>query len=74
MAQPDQVEKALKIVYKDALNKPKDKELEFLIVILPDNNGSLCVLYFILYSFFRTRFSSLKLTPELFTAPDLSAA
>lgn len=71
MAQLDQVEKALKIVYKDALNKPKDKKLEFLI---PDNNGSLCVLYFILYSFFRTRFSSLKLTPELFTAPDLSAA
>lgn len=40
-ARPDQVEKALKIVYKDAMNKLRGKELELLIVILPDNNGSL---------------------------------
>jgi len=48
MARPDQVERALKIVYKDAMNKLRGKELELLIVILPDNNGSLYGQYFIL--------------------------
>uniref|UniRef100_A0A1J3JNK1 Protein argonaute 10 n=1 Tax=Noccaea caerulescens TaxID=107243 RepID=A0A1J3JNK1_NOCCA len=40
-ARPDQVEKALKHVYHTAMNKTKGKELELLLVILPDNNGSL---------------------------------
>ncbi|RZC53610.1 hypothetical protein C5167_012456 [Papaver somniferum] len=40
-ARPDQVEKALKHVYDAALNKLKGKELDLLIAILPDNNGSL---------------------------------
>lgn len=41
-ARPDQVEKVLKNRYHDAKSKmPKDKELDLLIVILPDNNGSL---------------------------------
>ncbi|KAJ4952343.1 hypothetical protein NE237_029175 [Protea cynaroides] len=40
-ARPDQVEKALRYVYNTALNKLKGKELELLIAILPDNNGSL---------------------------------
>ncbi|XP_020097408.1 protein argonaute PNH1-like [Ananas comosus] len=40
-ARPDQVEKALKHVYNAALNKLKGKELELLLAILPDNNGSL---------------------------------
>ncbi|KAF8400717.1 hypothetical protein HHK36_014017 [Tetracentron sinense] len=40
-ARPDQVEKALKYVYNAATNKLKGKELELLIAILPDNNGSL---------------------------------
>uniref|UniRef100_A0A0D9WRS8 Piwi domain-containing protein n=1 Tax=Leersia perrieri TaxID=77586 RepID=A0A0D9WRS8_9ORYZ len=40
-ARPDQVEKALKNVYNLALNKLKGKELELLLAILPDNNGSL---------------------------------
>jgi eukaryotic translation initiation factor 2C len=52
-ARPDQVEKALKIVYKDAMNKLRGKELELLIVILPDNNGSLYGQYF--FYFFRTQ-------------------
>ncbi|XP_010259157.1 PREDICTED: protein argonaute 10-like isoform X2 [Nelumbo nucifera] len=38
---PEQVEKALKHVYHAAMNKLKGKELELLLVILPDNNGSL---------------------------------
>ncbi|KAM0902731.1 hypothetical protein ACQ4PT_019040 [Festuca glaucescens] len=38
---PDQAVQALKNVYKAALNKLKGKELELLLVILPDNNGSL---------------------------------
>lgn len=44
-ARPDQVEKALKTRYHDAMTKLKQqsaqKELDLLIVILPDNNGSL---------------------------------
>ena len=37
------MERALKGRYKDAMNilKPKEKELDLLIVILPDSNGSL---------------------------------
>jgi eukaryotic translation initiation factor 2C len=33
--------KALKYVYSTASNKLKGKELELLLVILPDNNGLL---------------------------------
>ncbi|KAL5975230.1 hypothetical protein ACLOJK_031909 [Asimina triloba] len=40
-ARPDQVEKALKYVYNASMNKLKGKELELLLAILPDNNGSL---------------------------------
>lgn len=40
-ARPDQVKKALKYVYHAASNKLEGKELELLIAILPDNNGSL---------------------------------
>ena len=42
-ARPDHVEKVLKTRYYDAKNKlpGKDKDLDLLIVILPDNNGSL---------------------------------
>ncbi|GAB2225433.1 hypothetical protein Droror1_Dr00006225 [Drosera rotundifolia] len=42
-ARSDQVEKALKTRYHDAITKlqPQQKELDLLIVILPDNNGSL---------------------------------
>nr|XP_043619532.1 protein argonaute PNH1-like isoform X2 [Erigeron canadensis] len=40
-ARPDQVKKALKHVYTTTLNKLGGKELELLIAILPDNNGSL---------------------------------
>ncbi|WOL14109.1 protein argonaute PNH1-like isoform X2 [Canna indica] len=40
-SRPDQVEKALRHVYNAATNKLKGKELELLIAILPDNNGSL---------------------------------
>ncbi|KAM7488360.1 hypothetical protein LguiB_025844 [Lonicera macranthoides] len=40
-ARPEQVEKALKHVYHASMNKLKGKELELLLVILPDNNGSL---------------------------------
>lgn len=38
---PDQVEKALKQVYNMAIHKLKGKELELLLAILPDSNGSL---------------------------------
>ncbi|XP_024023541.1 protein argonaute 1 [Morus notabilis] len=38
---PDQVEKVLKTRYHDAMTKLQGKELDMLIVILPDNNGSL---------------------------------
>ncbi|KAF5736794.1 Stabilizer of iron transporter SufD / Polynucleotidyl transferase isoform 1 [Tripterygium wilfordii] len=40
-ARPEQVEKALKHVYHVSMNKTKGKELELLLAILPDNNGSL---------------------------------
>ncbi|XP_024966350.1 protein argonaute PNH1-like isoform X2 [Cynara cardunculus var. scolymus] len=40
-ARPDQVKKALKHVYTTTVNKCGGKELELLIAILPDNNGSL---------------------------------
>ncbi|KAJ0968996.1 hypothetical protein J5N97_021873 [Dioscorea zingiberensis] len=42
-SRPDQVEKALKERFTDAMKilKPQGKELELLIAILPDNNGSL---------------------------------
>lgn len=40
-ARPEQVEKALRHVYNAATNKLKGKELELLVAILPDNNGSL---------------------------------
>ncbi|KAK9707013.1 hypothetical protein RND81_07G167300 [Saponaria officinalis] len=40
-ARPDQVEKALKTRYHDAMTKLQQRELDLLIVILPDNNGSL---------------------------------
>lgn len=40
---PNQVERALKTHYHDAMSilQPQSKELDLLIVILPDNNGSL---------------------------------
>ncbi|GJM94278.1 hypothetical protein PR202_ga10909 [Eleusine coracana subsp. coracana] len=42
-ARPDHVERALKARYQDAMSilKPQGQELDLLIVILPDNNGSL---------------------------------
>ncbi|XP_022144917.1 protein argonaute PNH1-like isoform X2 [Momordica charantia] len=40
-ARPDQVKKALKFVYSSVYNKHEGKELELLIAILPDSNGSL---------------------------------
>ncbi|KAF3682185.1 Pentatricopeptide repeat-containing protein, chloroplastic [Capsicum annuum] len=42
-ARPDQVERVLKIRFHDAMTKlrPSRRELDLLIVILPDNNGSL---------------------------------
>ncbi|XP_042461369.1 protein argonaute 1B-like [Zingiber officinale] len=42
-ARPDHVERALKARYHDAMSilQPQGKELDLLIVILPDNNGSL---------------------------------
>ncbi|KAF8014501.1 hypothetical protein BT93_H0343 [Corymbia citriodora subsp. variegata] len=40
-AKPEQVEKALKHVYHACMTKTKGKELELLLAILPDNNGSL---------------------------------
>lgn len=44
-ARPEQVGKALKHVYTAAL-KLKGKELELLLAILPDNNGSLYGTFF----------------------------
>lgn len=40
---PEQVEEVLKTRYHDAMTKlqPQGKELDLVIVILPDNNGSL---------------------------------
>lgn len=40
-ARPDQVEKVLKTRYHDAMTRIPGKELDLLVVILPDNNGSL---------------------------------
>jgi eukaryotic translation initiation factor 2C len=42
-ARPDQVERALKARFHDAMNilGPQRKELDLLVGILPDNNGSL---------------------------------
>lgn len=42
-SRPEHVERALKARYNDVMNKlkPEGKELDLLIVILPDNNGSL---------------------------------
>ncbi|CAK9329549.1 unnamed protein product [Citrullus colocynthis] len=40
-AKPEQVKKALKFVYGAVYNKHEGKELDLLIAILPDNNGSL---------------------------------
>ncbi|GLJ52618.1 hypothetical protein SUGI_1119890 [Cryptomeria japonica] len=40
-SRPEHVERALKTICKEANAKLKGKELELLIVILPDNNGSL---------------------------------
>lgn len=41
MARPDQVDRTLKSLYREAQIKLKGKDLELLIVILPDNNGAL---------------------------------
>lgn len=42
-ARPNQMEQSLKALYVDAMNilLPQKKQLDLLIVILPDNNGSL---------------------------------
>lgn len=40
-ARPDQVERVLKAKFHEAITKLQAKELDLLIVILPDNNGSL---------------------------------
>ncbi|KAL6974326.1 Protein argonaute PNH1 [Sarracenia purpurea var. burkii] len=40
-ARPDHIKKALKYVCSNAANKLGGKELELLVAILPDNNGSL---------------------------------
>lgn len=42
-SRPDHVERALKSRYQEAMSilHPQAKELDLLIVILPDNNGSL---------------------------------
>eukprot|EP00250_Pteridium_aquilinum_P018093 c23937_g1_i1 orf=231-3842(+) len=40
-ARPDQVERALKMVFKDFQEHHKGRDLELLVVILPDNNGTL---------------------------------
>ena len=48
-ARPEQVEKALKHVYHASMNKTKGKELELLLAILPDNNGSLYGMSFMIF-------------------------
>ncbi|VFQ92884.1 unnamed protein product [Cuscuta campestris] len=40
-ARPDQIERALKARYHEAMTKLQGKDLDLLVVILPDNNGSL---------------------------------
>ena len=47
-ARPEHVEKALKHVYHASTNRTKGKELELLLAILPDNNGSLYGMPFVL--------------------------
>ena len=54
-ARPDHVEKALKTRYHDAMSilQPQGKELDLLIVVLPDNNGSLygmSITVFVIYN------------------------
>ncbi|KAI5080699.1 hypothetical protein GOP47_0003882 [Adiantum capillus-veneris] len=40
-ARPDQVERALKLLFKDFQQNVRGRDLELLVVILPDNNGTL---------------------------------
>lgn len=40
-ARPDQVERVLKAKFQEAMSKLSKKELDLLVVILPDVNGSL---------------------------------
>jgi eukaryotic translation initiation factor 2C len=49
---PEHVERALKNRYTDAMKvlKPQGKELDLLIVILPDNNGSLYGMHFLIFA------------------------
>lgn len=52
-ARPEHVEKVLKTRYHDAMTKlGQGKELDLLIVILPDNNGSLYGMPLKLFSLF----------------------
>ena len=44
-AKPEHVEKALRHVYHISMNRLKGSELELLLIILPDNNGSLYGMY-----------------------------
>lgn len=53
-ARPDQVKKALKYVHSAAIDKLDGKELELLIALLPDNNGSL---YGMILSLFHLHYS-----------------
>lgn len=50
-ARPDQLEHALKARYHDAVLKlqPERRELDLLIAILPDNNGSLYGIFYLLF-------------------------
>jgi eukaryotic translation initiation factor 2C len=50
-ARPDQLEHVLKARYHDALLKlqPERRELDLLIAILPDNNGSLYGMFHLLF-------------------------
>ncbi|KAL3702460.1 hypothetical protein R1sor_020482 [Riccia sorocarpa] len=41
MARPDQVDRTLKQVFREVQTRTKGKDLELLVVILPDNNGAL---------------------------------
>ncbi|KAL2649280.1 hypothetical protein R1flu_017408 [Riccia fluitans] len=40
-ARPDQVDRTLKQVFREVQSRTKGKDLELLVVILPDNNGAL---------------------------------
>lgn len=46
-AKPEQVEKALQHVYSSAINRLKGKDLELVLAILPDSNGSLYGQFFL---------------------------